>query len=199
MDLFGNDPTKNLLPGDGEVFYHGEILPPNESVFFFETLLTDIPWQHDETVMFGKRIVTARQVAWVADGGISYSYSGTTKLALPWDKTLLTLKKAAEEKTGATYNSCLLNLYKNGGEGMGWHSDDERSLTSGSSIAALSLGAERKFSFKHKQTKKSVSVILENGSLLDMRGTTQKNWHHQLPKSKRITDPRISLTFRRMR
>jgi alkylated DNA repair dioxygenase AlkB len=148
--------------------------------------------------MFGKRIITARQVAWVADDGISYSYSGTTKQALPWTETLLFLKKSAENRTGASYNSCLLNHYHHGGEGMGWHSDDEKSIVPGSSIAAISLGAERKFSFKHRATKETVSLLLENGSLLDMRGETQKHWLHQLPKSKRISEPRISLTFREM-
>jgi alkylated DNA repair dioxygenase AlkB len=103
-----------------------------------------------------------------------------------------------EGKTGGTYNSCLLNLYHNGDEGMAWHSDDEKTLGENSAIASFSFGAERKFSFKHKQTKETVSMMLEHGSLLVMKGTTQTHWLHCLPKSKRITTPRVNLTFRTM-
>ncbi|MDP4996511.1 MAG: alpha-ketoglutarate-dependent dioxygenase AlkB [Akkermansiaceae bacterium] len=198
MELFGADPAANLLPCDGEAFYHGSVFSPAECAGLLEALLRDIPWQHDETVMFGKRIITARKVAWFADGGMPYSYSGTTKQALGWSELLLGLKKVAEEKTRADYNSCLLNLYHGGDEGMGWHSDDEKEIASGSSIASLSFGAERKFSFKHKETKTTVSVMLADGSLLDMRGETQRCWLHQLPKTKKVTTPRVNLTFRKV-
>ena len=101
-----------------------------------------------------------------------------------------------EEFAGVKFNSCLLNLYHNGDEGMGWHSDDEESLGKNNTIASLSLGAERKFLFKHKQTKQINSFILEHGSLLIMKDATQRNWLHSLPKSKIIVQPRINLTFR---
>jgi len=198
MDLFANGPQANILPHGGIAIYHGSIFPSEESSRILGDLLTDIPWRHDEVVMFGKHITTARKVAWIADEGVAYAYSGKSRQPAAWTETLLELKTICENRTGAVYNSCLLNLYQDGSEGMGWHSDDERSLAPGSSIAALSLGAERKFSFKHRSTKETVSLILENGSLLDMRGTTQKHWLHQIPKSKRVTEPRISLTFRRM-
>lgn len=198
MDLFGVDAAANLLPYDGEVFYHGRVFAEPESRRIKETLLLEIPWEHDEAVMFGKRIVTARKVAWFADGGVSYSYSGTTKRAHAWSEDLLRLKKVAETLAGEAYNSCLLNLYHGGDEGMGWHSDDEKEIVPGSSIASLSLGAERKFSFKHKQSKETVSVVLEDGSLLDMRGETQRCWVHQLPKTKKLNEPRVNLTFRRV-
>ncbi len=198
MDLFGNDPESNLLPKDGTVIYHGSILPSGKSDEIFPNLLTNIPWRHDEVVMFGKHITTARKVAWVADEGVAYAYSGKSREPVAWTGTLLELKAICEEHTGAAYNSCLLNLYQDGSQGMGWHSDDERSIVPRSSIACLSFGAVRKFSFKHKQTKETVSLPLEDGSLLDMRGTTQEHWHHQLPKTKKVNMPRISLTFRRM-
>lgn len=198
MDLFGSDPAANLLPRDGEVFYHGGLFCHEECAELTDALLREIPWRNDETVMFGKRIVTARKVAWFADGGVSYSYSGTTKKAYEWTELLLRLKDTAEERTGAEYNSCLLNLYHSGGEGMGWHSDDEKEIVAGSSIASLSFGAERKFSLKHKETKETVSVMLENGSLLDMRGQTQRCWVHQMPKTKKVCEPRVNLTFRRV-
>jgi alkylated DNA repair dioxygenase AlkB len=94
--------------------------------------------------------------------------------------------------------SNLLNKH-NGNEGMGWHSDDEKSMGKNNTIASLSFGAERKFSFKHKQTKQIVSLVLEHGSLLIMKNATQTNWLHSLPKSKNITQPRINLTFRTIR
>jgi alkylated DNA repair dioxygenase AlkB len=147
-------------------------------------------------VIFGKRIVTKRKVAWFADGGRSYAYSGTMKLAHPWTEHLLFLKSTAERVSGATCNSCLLNLYHDGGEGMGWHSDDERSLAPSAPILSMSFGAERKFSFRHKRTRETVSVSLENGSLLMMAGETQIHWHHQLPKSAKVSSPRVNLTFR---
>ncbi|MFZ0510672.1 MAG: alpha-ketoglutarate-dependent dioxygenase AlkB [Candidatus Nitrosopolaris sp.] len=103
-----------------------------------------------------------------------------------------------EKLTETKFNSCLLNLYHNGNEGIAWHSDDEKSLEKNSTIASLSLGAERKFSFKHKQTKQTISLVLEHGSLLIMKDATQTNWLHSLPKSKKITGPRINLIFRTM-
>jgi len=198
MDLFGADPSLNLLPRDGIVHCHGAVFPPAEADRILSVLMGGIPWAHDETIMFGKRIVTARKVAWFADTDISYAYSGTIKQAHPWTKELLHLKNVSEKLTGATYNSCLLNLYHTGGEGMGWHSDDEKSIVPESSIGSLSFGAERKFSFRHKRTRETVSLTLEHGSLLDMRGSTQQNWLHQLPKTKASDSPRINLTFRRM-
>lgn len=198
MDLFGTDPTVNLLPGDGTVNYYGPILSLDEARRYFERLLRSVPWKNDEAVIFGKRIITARKVAWYGDADYSYTYAGTTKQALSWSKELLALKAIVEKLTGAKFNSCLLNLYHDGNEGMAWHSDDESSLVQDSTIASLSFGAERKFSFKHKQTQQSVSLVLENGSLMVMKDATQTHWRHGLPKSKKIKTPRINLTFRTM-
>jgi alkylated DNA repair dioxygenase AlkB len=132
---------------------------------------------------------------------IKAAYSNGKKLPriLEWTKELYELKEIVEKYAGTKFNSCLLNLYHNGNEGMGWHSDDEKPLGKSNTIASLSFGAERKFSFKHKQTKQIVSLVLEHGSLLVMTGTTQSNWLHSLPKSKNITQPRINLTFRTIR
>lgn len=199
MDLFAADPDANLLPRDGEARYHGRVFGGEESGRILRSLIADIPWAHDETVIFGKRIVTARMVAWFADGGIPYAYSGTVKRAHGWTELLLGLKREAEKRTGAAYNSCLLNLYHHGGEGMGWHSDDEKTIVPGSSIASLSFGAERRFSFRHKASGETLSLTLESGSLLDMRGGTQANWLHQLPKTRKAAEPRVNLTFRLMR
>lgn len=198
MDLFGNDPALNLLPCDGVVNYHGPILSPADSRRYYETLLHRIPWKQDEAVMFGKHIVTARKVAWYGDSNFSYTYSGTTKQASVWTAELAMLKAAVEELTATRFNSCLLNLYQDGSQGMSWHSDDEKSLDKDSTIASVSLGAERQFRLKHKRLDEKVSVLLESGSLLVMKGTTQTHWLHSIPKTKSITTPRINLTFRTM-
>jgi alkylated DNA repair dioxygenase AlkB len=198
MDLFPCDPLANLLPHDGSVHYHGAILSAAQSQVAYDCLFHQIPWQHDEAVIFGKRLITARKVAWYGDQDFSYTYSGTTKQALTWTPELAALKATVEQHTGTIFNSCLLNLYHNGDEGMGWHSDDEKSLGKDSTIASVSLGAAREFRFKHKRTAEKVSILLTSGSLLVMQGTTQSHWLHTLPKSKKVLHPRINLTFRTM-
>jgi len=196
MSLFGKNRVGNLLHEDGTVNYYGKVLTSREADKYFDLLMQNILWENDEVVIFGKHIVTKRKAAWYGDSDYSYTYSNTTKQALAWTKELSYLKQIVEELAGAKFNSCLLNLYHNGNEGMGWHSDDEKSLGTNNTIASLSFGAERKFLFKHKQTKQTVSLVLEHGSLLIMRDATQANWLHSLPKSKDVTRPRINLTFR---
>ncbi len=198
MSLFPITRQTNLLPLKGEVYYYSSIFEKSETANVYQYLLNAIPWENDEVVIFGKRIITKRKVAWFAEDGIPYTYSNSTKVGLVFNKELLNLKAKVEEITGEFYNACLLNLYHNGDEGMGWHSDDEKSIVPESSIASLSFGTDRKFSLKHKITHQTVSLILENGSLLEMKGLTQKNWKHSLPKSKKTTQARINLTFRKM-
>ena len=196
MDLFNQEPVTNVLPYDGVANYYGRILNSDQANDYYHRLLTTVAWQHDEVVIFGKRIVTRRKVAWYGNRDYSYTYSHTTKQALAWTSELRELKAMVEERAQCSFNSCLLNLYHSGEEGMGWHSDDERALGDDSTIASLSLGAERKFSFKHKQDKRTVSLPLEHGSLLVMKGPTQGCWQHALPKTKKVRHPRINLTFR---
>ncbi len=196
MDLFNTNTTQNILPFDGEVVYYGTILELAKCKYYYNTLLNSIEWKPDEAVIFGKKIFTKRKVAWYAQKTFEYTYSNSTKISLPWTKELLELKTIVETKTGETYNSCLLNLYHNGDEGMAWHSDGEKDLKKNGAIASLSFGAERKFLFKHKETKQKISIVLEKGSLLVMKGETQKNWLHRLPPTKKVFTPRINLTFR---
>ncbi len=159
-------------------------------------MLNAIEWKNDEAIVFGKLVVTKRKVAWYGSQDFGYTYSNITKRALPWTKELLSLKAVVEAQTGETFNSCLLNLYHNGSEGMAWHSDGEKDLQRGGAIGSLSFGAERKFCFKHKQTKETVSLVLEHGSLLVMKGATQTHWLHRLPPTTLIAKPRVNLTFR---
>lgn len=196
MDLFNTNSIQNMLPFDGEVLNYGLILTRNECSQYLNTFLAASFWEPDELIIFGKHIVTNRKVAWFGDVDYKYSYSSSVKQALPWTSELITLKKLVEEKTGEVFNSCLLNLYHNGNEGMGWHQDNEKELGKNPVIASLSLGVARKFSFKHIENKQRISVILEAGSLLVMKGETQDKWLHSLPKSTKTKMPRINLTFR---
>ena len=198
MNLFEENTNENLLPYGGTLNYFGKIISGKEANYYFKRLYEAIEWRNDEMVIFGKHIVTSRKVAWYADKNYPYTYSNTTKNALIWTKELLELKQLTEKLTGAKYNSCLLNLYHRGNEGMAWHSDDEKTLAKNGIIASLSFGAERKFSFKHKITKQTVSILLEEGSLLVMKDDIQTNWLHRLPPATKVKLPRINLTFRTM-
>lgn len=200
-DLFENDDMKliNLLPQDGEVYYHGKILDAVTADRSLDTCISELRWEHDRAFIYGKEIVTKRKMAWYADEPVSYTYSGYTKVALIWSDFLREIKQWVERHSGDVFNSCLCNFYSAGEEGMSWHSDAEKDLVENGSIAALSLGGERKFSFKHKKTGKTVSLTLEHGSLLIMKGTTQQYWLHSLPKTKKDVGPRVSLTFRQIR
>ncbi|WP_437397902.1 alpha-ketoglutarate-dependent dioxygenase AlkB family protein [Flagellimonas lutimaris] len=198
MDLFNQtiDKGRNWLPYDGTVNYYGKILSKERADFFFKKLLKNIVWRNDEAIIFGKKIITKRKVAWYGERPYEYTYSKTTKRALPWTSELLALKRMIERETGETFNSCLLNLYHDGTEGMAWHSDGETDLKKNGAIGSLSFGAERKFAFKHKRSKGKVELLLEHGSLMVMKGITQTHWLHRLPPTKKVHMPRINLTFR---
>ena len=187
-----------IIEQDGLVLYHENVISDEQIKLFYEELLNNINWENERVVMFGKEIITKRKVAFYSDESIVYTYAGKTKIGLPWKDPLIILKNIVESLTKQTYNACLLNLYHNGDEAMGWHSDNEKEIIANSTIASLSIGASRKFSFKHKVTKETISIQLENGSLLEMKGTIQSHWLHALPKSKKITESRINLTFRQM-
>ncbi len=196
MDLFHRTESENLLPYDGVLLYIPDFLPTEVANRTFHSLLEGIEWKQDEAILYGKHITTKRSVAWYAEKGFSYRYSGTTKTALPWSSSLLELKTKVELVSKEKFNSCLLNLYHDGSEGMAWHSDDETSLRPNSTIASVSLGAERIFRYKHKKTGEQVELQLENGSLLLMKDVIQRFWLHSLPKAMKIKRPRINLTFR---
>lgn len=196
MDLFNSNPIIKVLPYDGDVNYYGTIFNIEEAQDYFNILLNTISWESDNMIIFGKLIVTKRKVAWYGDTSFNYTYSNTIKSALLWTKELLEIKERIETITGETFNSCLLNLYHSGAEGMGWHSDNEKDLKKAGAIASLSFGAARKFVFKHKIKKQTIPFLLENGSLLVMKGLTQTHWLHRLPPTKKVMHARINLTFR---
>lgn len=197
--LFENELSQeNLLPYDGELLLKENFLTVPEAKDLFQNLQKEIPWEPDQVRIFGKIITTKREVAWYGDPGLSYTYSGFVKQPLPWSSELLWIKEKVEKYCGEVFNSCLLNLYHDGQESMGWHRDNEKELKKHGTIASLSLGAARKFSFKHLNEKRKIDIPLNAGSLLLMKGIIQDHWQHSLPAMKRIDEARINLTFRQI-
>lgn len=198
MQLFDieADPKYNHLPYEGTVQYYGKVMQKLVADYYFEKLMQNIAWENDQAIIFGRQITTKRKVAWYGDQAYEYTYSNVNRYALLWTLELLELRQRVEQLTGERFNSCLLNLYHTGEEGMAWHSDDETDLKKNGAIASLSFGAERKFAFKHKQSKEKVELYLQHGSLLVMKDTTQSHWLHRLPPTKKVSTARINLTFR---
>jgi alkylated DNA repair dioxygenase AlkB len=196
FDPAPEDSSNNLLSKDGQVLYFSAIFDELTCTDLFNQLFSNLDWKPDELIIFGKKIVTQRKVAWVGDPDCSYTYSGIKKEPQPWTPALLMIKSKAEALSQWEFNSCLLNLYHSGDEGMGWHSDDEKELDPHAPIVSISLGGERKFAFKHRHDKTVHALMLENGSGLVMHAPTQTYWSHSLLKTKHHVDARINLTFR---
>jgi len=188
---------KKIIATDGEVYYEEKFLTHEQSLTYFTKLQTEIEWQEKEIILFGKSILQPRLVAFYGDLDKPYTYSKTLFKPHSWTPTLLELKQRVEEKSQTTFTSVLLNYYRSGQDSMGWHADDEKELGPEPIISSLSLGAERDFQFKHRRNPElRVTQPLQSGSLLVMRGKTQQNWLHQLPKRLKTEAPRINLTFR---
>lgn len=196
VDIFETEYPIERLPGDGSLVDYGVVYSTNESKLIMDRLLTEIPWRSDTAFIYGKHITTKRKVAWFGDEGFNYNYSNQTRAALAWTELLLELKKKVSEYCKCEYNSVLLNLYHDGSEGMGWHSDDEKELGDMPNVASLSFGAVRRFDMRHKESSETISQSLEPGGLIVMSGQSQARWRHQVPKQLRVKEPRINLTFR---
>ena len=189
-------PGKEILPSDGSALLFDSVLDTQCDEDVFAAVLNEVPWESRTITVFGRQHVEPRLTAWFGDEGASYSYSGIQLSPRTWTPTLLNLRALCEEYAGTQFNSVLLNLYRDGNDKMGWHADNERELGTEPVIASLSLGATRRFRFRHRATKNVVACELVHGSLLVMRGLTQTFWVHEVPRQKRITEPRINLTFR---
>ena len=204
-----------LIPQNPTIFetansksvYQQSFIDLDEANKYFEYFLNQIVWVPDSARIYGKTIYTKRQIAWFADYGLDYNYSGTNRVADgKWDDKVLEIKQKLESQTGFEFNSCLLNFYPSGGEGMAFHSDDQNHLQPKSAVAIVSFGAERFLKFRpnpklntlEKTQQLAYKITLEKGSLVTMLGETQKYWQHEIPKMAAINSPRISLTFRRM-
>ena len=191
--------SANILPRDGEALLFNNFIDPTSAKHLYDYLLNQIAWQQYDIKLFGKTIPQPRLSAWYGDKGTTYTYSGLMLNPVPFTTELTAIKNKIEQAAKTKFNSVLLNLYRDGNDSMGWHSDDEKELGIKPIIASLSLGSDRIFIFKHKHVKDlQVKQILEPGSLLIMQGNTQQNWQHALPKTKQFVAPRINLTFRRI-
>ena len=189
-----------LVTTDGEVHYLPLAFQAVVADDYLARLRREIDWQQEEIVLFGTRRQVPRLVAWHGDPGAAYRYSGVEHDPRPWTVTLLEIRERVECLSGHRFNSVLLNLYRNGRDGMGWHADDEPELGADPVIASVSLGATRRFRMHHRRRRdQRVAIDLEHGSLLLMRGPTQHHWLHAVPKTARPTGERINLTFRRVR
>ncbi|MEL0070143.1 MAG: alpha-ketoglutarate-dependent dioxygenase AlkB [Betaproteobacteria bacterium] len=185
-----------IINKDGVAIYHPGVLSIDTANQYLIELQKGISWEQDVIHLFGKTFITQRRVAWFGDAPYKYKYSKISRVAKPWTNVLKQIKEIVESNCDESFNSCLLNLYQDGNEGMGWHADNEKELKRNGTIASVSIGAERKFSFKHKVSHEVVDINLENGSALLMKGEIQQFWKHCLPKSKKISKPRVNLTFR---
>lgn len=188
----------NITAADATIEYFPEFIPMGERFSLFEWLLDNVPWQQDDIVMYGKKMPIPRLQAWFGDINADYGYSGITLTTLPWLPALKQLKTEIEHKTQSTFNAALVNLYRDGNDTVGWHSDDEPELGLQPTIASISLGETREFQLKHKVSKEKLSIRLTSGSLLVMSGNTQHCWQHCVPRSKRVQSPRINITFRKI-
>jgi alkylated DNA repair dioxygenase AlkB len=182
---------------EGEARLWPAAFTPDEASRLFEALRAGVHWCQEEILIFGQRRLVPRQVAWHGDAGASYTYSGTDHQPAPWTPELEYIRRRVHELSGAAFNAVLLNLYRDGRDGMGWHADDEPELGRNPQIGSVSLGATRRFCLRHRRRKDlRVDLDLQHGSLLLMGGATQHHWVHALPKTQRAVGERINLTFR---
>ena len=185
---------------DGEVYYLGNLHLRRDPDAILRQLITEIPWRQERIVVWGKLYAQPRLTAWYGDSDTTYTYSGIRLEPLPWTELLLEIRKRVEIVTLASFNSVLLNYYRDHRDSMGFHSDDEPELGARPVIASVSLGEERTLVLKHKLNKlaKPVRLRLASGSVLLMKGETQRYWKHGVAKQTRPCGPRINLTFRRI-
>jgi alkylated DNA repair dioxygenase AlkB len=185
---------------DGDVAYFPGFFPPAEADRLFAALLTTTAWRQDAMKLYGKPVNLPRLAAWYGDEGAGYRYSGIENTPLSWTEALIEVKHAIEPVCGVTFNSVLLNRYRTGQDSVSWHADDEPEFGENPVIGSVSFGGTRAFQLRHKKRKGlKQEVELTHGSLLVMRGGTQRNWVHQIPKTKRVVAERVNLTFRLVR
>ncbi|MFP5040906.1 alpha-ketoglutarate-dependent dioxygenase AlkB family protein [Parasediminibacterium sp. JCM 36343] len=190
--------NENLLPCDGEMFLYEHFFQQAKVEDWFTQLQNTIAWKQEGMKMYGKEVNFPRLTAWYGEEGKTYKYSGLVNIPVPFTGLLLEMKTLIENKTNHRFNSALLNLYRNGQDSMGWHSDNEPELGVNPTIASVSFGGERVFQLKHKQDKQLTrSIVLKDNSLLLMQGAIQHHWLHQIPKTAKPTLPRINITFRK--
>jgi alkylated DNA repair dioxygenase AlkB len=189
---------KTILDG-GEIWLMNNFLSPDKSNNFFKIFQNNINWKQESVNMYGNTYDVPRKTAWYGDKDANYSYSGINCSPNIWSAELLELKNSIELLSSDEFNSVLLNMYRDGNDKVGWHSDNEKELGENPSIASVSLGTTRRFDLKHKTKSDKLSIELRHGSLLIMKGALQHNWLHQIPSQKRIKTQRINLTYRNIK
>ena len=198
LDLFDNQQEYHEID-DGAFLHVQEFITKQESDIYFTVLKDEIAWQQEKMKMYGKELPFPRLTAWYGDAGRTYSFSGLTLKPKPWTDSLRELKNRVEVKTDATFNSVLLNRYRDGNDSISWHQDDEKDLGKDPVIASLNFGATRRFQLRHLQSKEKINVDLTHGSLFVMLGKLNHHWQHQIPKTKKSVGERINLTFRHIK
>jgi alkylated DNA repair dioxygenase AlkB len=188
--------VQHLAMPEGDVLLYSLLFPDHNTLF--QTLFATTPWQQHVLTLYGRPMAAPRLSAWYGDEGAIYSYSGLRLQPLPWNTTLLNIKQRLDDLADVNFNSVLINLYRDGQDSMGWHSDAEPELGKNPVIASVSLGAMRRFNFQHKKRSLRIALDLKSGSTLLMKGATQHYWQHSLPKTRKAVGPRINLTFRRI-
>jgi alkylated DNA repair dioxygenase AlkB len=199
LPLLSTEPLRLDLP-DADIRLWRQAFQPAEADEMLAVLCSRIDWQQEDIVIFGERRRVPRLVAWHGDPGTAYTYSGTAHEPLPWTPELQGVRHLVEAVTGHRYNSVLLNLYRDGRDGMGWHADDEPELGREPVIASVSLGATRRFKLRHRGSRSAAGTLdLAHGDLLLMAGATQHHYLHAVPKTARPVGVRVNLTFRWVR
>lgn len=189
--------VQDLCMPDASVILHNSFFSQEESDEFFQVLYDEIEWRQDAMKLYGKEVNLPRKTAWYGDRDKSYTFSGIHLNPKPWTPTLLSIKRRIEDTVEVEFNSVLLNLYRDGNDGISWHTDAEPELGKNPIIGSVSFGSTRRFVFRHKNDKNlKAEVELTHGSFLLMAGATQHFWQHQIPKTARKVEPRINLTFR---
>lgn len=195
LSLFGSQEALQF-PEDLLEYYPG-FVPDKEGSALINRWIAEVPWRQQAMQMWGKEVLAPRLMAWFGDADHAYTFSGTRFEPFPWTPELAALKTGIEQKTGYTFNSVLLNYYRDGNDSVAWHGDNEYELGRNPVIASVSLGQERRFEFRYRPDhSRKYGITLEHGSLLIMKGDLQHTWEHRIPKSKTNNGPRINLTFR---
>jgi len=190
------EPIKKLSIPDADVVYISNLFSLTEANNYFKALQRQVKWNQKTIKLYGQVHNVPRLTAWYGDKDKTYTYSGITLHSLNWISPLLEIKKRIENFSACSFNSVLLNRYRNGSDSVSWHADDEPELGQNPVLGSVSFGEARPFQLKHKTLDEKRKIILENGSYLLMKGRTQHCWLHQIPKSKRVLGERINLTFR---
>ncbi|HEY0080079.1 MAG TPA: alpha-ketoglutarate-dependent dioxygenase AlkB [Pyrinomonadaceae bacterium] len=190
--------SETLLMPDADVIFYSSYFSKEESDHILQKLSNEVTWRQDKITYYGKEMDLPRLTAWYGDSGKAYTYSNIAMSSDEWTPTLLYIKKKIEEAARVNFNSVLLNLYRNGRDGVSWHQDNEPELGKEPVIGSVSFGGTRRFQFRHKKRKElgKTEIDLTHGSLLIMKGLTQIYWQHQIPKTSKPVEPRINLTFR---